>query len=128
MRRAKIQTEDGTILRAYLHSPGPGAHPGIIMCPGFGGVKPFIDPNELCAFPGTVPEEYREAIEFEPAGWLPYVTPKQLQSPRSYSPSTAGTSMPTRRFSNRQSPRPATGSPGTSECRWAATHLGSANR
>ena len=44
MRRAKIQTEDGTILRAYLHSPGPGAHPGIVMCPGFGGVKPLIDP------------------------------------------------------------------------------------
>ena len=44
MRRAKIQTEDGTILRAYLHSPGPGAHPGIVMCPGFGGVKPQIDP------------------------------------------------------------------------------------
>jgi uncharacterized protein len=44
MRRAKIQTEDGTILRAYLHSPGPGAHPGIVMCPGFGGVKPHIDP------------------------------------------------------------------------------------
>jgi uncharacterized protein len=43
MRRAKIQTEDGTILRAYLHSPGPGRHPGIVMCPGFGGVKPHID-------------------------------------------------------------------------------------
>jgi fermentation-respiration switch protein FrsA (DUF1100 family) len=232
MRRAKIQTEDGTILRAYLHSPGPNAHPGIIMCPGFGGVKPHIDayaalfakagfavlnydqrgfgtsegtprqeldvykqlsdfrdaitfaetqpefdakqgfgvwgssfsgglalitaandprvrcvvaqipnvsghrnakllyspeqiqeirsraeidradrlaggepttvpmfsddPNELCAFPGPIPEEYREAIEsgiwnnqttirslenfieFEPAGWVPYVTPKPL--------------------------------------------------
>jgi fermentation-respiration switch protein FrsA (DUF1100 family) len=54
------------------------------------------DPNELCAFPGEFPEEYREAIEsgiwnnqttirslenfieFEPAGWLPYVTPKPL--------------------------------------------------
>jgi hypothetical protein len=54
------------------------------------------DPNELCAFPGPIPEEYREAItsgiwlnettirslehflEFEPAGWLPYVTPKSL--------------------------------------------------
>ena len=232
MRRVKIPTEDGLILRAYLHSPGPGAHPGIVMCPGFGGVKPHIDhyaelfaeagfsvlnydqrcfgtsegeprqemqpykqmgdfraaitfaqsqpefdgdlgfgvwgssfsgglaivtaandprvkcvvaqipnvsghrntkklyteeqraeiyrwgaidwaarqagepamtvpifsddSNELCAFPGPVPEEYREAItsgiwlnettirslehflEFEPAGWLPYVTPKPL--------------------------------------------------
>jgi dienelactone hydrolase len=43
MRRVKIQTEDGTILRAYLHSPGPGAYPGIVMCPGFGGVKAHID-------------------------------------------------------------------------------------
>jgi uncharacterized protein len=44
MRRAKIQTEDGTILRAYLHSPDTDAHTGIVMCPGFGGVKPLIDP------------------------------------------------------------------------------------
>ena len=55
------------------------------------------DPDELCAFPARFPEEYREAIdlrylgttrrpfvhwrhfmEFEPAGWLPYVTPKPL--------------------------------------------------
>ena len=43
MRRAKIRTEDGTILRAYLHSPDTDAHPGIVMCPGFGGVKPHID-------------------------------------------------------------------------------------
>jgi uncharacterized protein len=43
MQRTKIQTEDGTILRAYLHSPGPGTHPGIVMCPGFGGVKAHID-------------------------------------------------------------------------------------
>jgi uncharacterized protein len=43
MRRVKIPTEDGIILRAYLHSPDTGAHPGIVMCPGFGGVKPHID-------------------------------------------------------------------------------------
>jgi dienelactone hydrolase len=43
MRRAKIPTEDGTILRAYLHSPDNDTHPGIVMCPGFGGVKPHID-------------------------------------------------------------------------------------
>jgi hypothetical protein len=54
------------------------------------------DPDELCAFPRQFPDEYREAIEsgmwnnqttvrslenfieFEPAGWLPYVTPKPL--------------------------------------------------
>ena len=54
------------------------------------------DPDELCAFPREFPEEYREAIEsgmwnntttirslenfieFEPAGWLPYVAPKPL--------------------------------------------------
>jgi uncharacterized protein len=232
MRRTKITAEDGTILRAYLHSPDTDPHPGIVMCPGFGGVKPHIDqyaalfaeagfavlnydnrgfgtsegeprqeldvfnqltdmrdaitfaesqpefdadqgfgvwgssfsgglaivtaandprvrcvvaqipnvsghrnaiklfsaeqlqeirrraaidraarlrgeppmmapmfsddPDELCAFPGPIPEEYREAIEsgvwnnqatirsfenfieFEPAGWLPYVTPKPL--------------------------------------------------
>jgi uncharacterized protein len=44
MRRTKIRTEDGTILRAYLHSPDTDARPGIVMCPGFGGVKPLIDP------------------------------------------------------------------------------------
>ena len=44
MRRTKIRTEDGTILRGYLHSPDTDAHPGIVMCPGFGGVKPHIDP------------------------------------------------------------------------------------
>jgi uncharacterized protein len=43
MRRVKIPTEDGIILRAYLHSPDADAHPGIVMCPGFGGVKPHID-------------------------------------------------------------------------------------
>jgi uncharacterized protein len=43
MRRVKIPTEDGIILRAYLHSPDTGAHPGIVMCPGFGGVKLHID-------------------------------------------------------------------------------------
>jgi uncharacterized protein len=43
MRRVKIPTEDGIILRAYLHSPDTDAHPGIVMCPGFGGVKPHID-------------------------------------------------------------------------------------
>jgi uncharacterized protein len=43
MRRVKIPTEDGIGLRAYLHSPDAGAHPGIVMCPGFGGVKPHID-------------------------------------------------------------------------------------
>lgn len=54
------------------------------------------DPDELCAFPGPLPEEYREAIEsgvwinettirslenfieFEPAGWIPYITPKPV--------------------------------------------------
>jgi len=54
------------------------------------------DPDELCAFPRQFPEEYREAIEsgmwnnettirslenfveFEPAGWIPYITPKPL--------------------------------------------------
>src|SRR6202007_1601609 len=43
MRRSKIRTEDGTLLRPYLHSPDAAAHPGIVMCPGFGGVKPHID-------------------------------------------------------------------------------------
>jgi hypothetical protein len=54
------------------------------------------DPDVLCAFPGPIPEEYHEPIttgiwnndttirsiehfvEFEPAGWLPYVAPKPL--------------------------------------------------
>ena len=43
MRRVKIPTDDGIILRAYLHSPDEGAHTGIVMCTGFGGVKPHID-------------------------------------------------------------------------------------
>jgi uncharacterized protein len=43
MRRVKIPTDDGIILRAYLHAPDADAHPGIVMCPGFGGVKPHID-------------------------------------------------------------------------------------
>jgi fermentation-respiration switch protein FrsA (DUF1100 family) len=83
MRRAKIQTEDGTILRAYLHWPGPGAHPGIIMCPGFGGVKPLIDTYAaLFAEAGFAVLNYDQrgfgTSEGEPAGWLPYVTPKPL--------------------------------------------------
>src|SRR5246127_5288648 len=44
MRRSKIRTENGTILRAYLHSPDDQPHTGIVMCPGFGGVKAHIDP------------------------------------------------------------------------------------
>jgi uncharacterized protein len=54
------------------------------------------DPDELCAFPGPIRADYAEAIasgawtnevtvrslehliEFEPAGWLPYVSPKPL--------------------------------------------------
>ena len=43
MRRTKITAEDGTVLRAYLHSPADEPRPGIVMCPGFGGVKPHID-------------------------------------------------------------------------------------
>jgi dienelactone hydrolase len=117
MPRAKIQTEDGTILRAYLHSPGPGAHPGIIMCPGFGGVKPLID-----TYAALFAEAGFAVLNHDQRGF------GKLQSPRSYSPSTAGTSMPTRCFSSRRGPRPATGSSSTSECHGAATHLGRANR
>jgi fermentation-respiration switch protein FrsA (DUF1100 family) len=66
-----------------------------------GGAPDYVpmfseDPDELCAFPGPLPEQYREAlesevfnnqttvrslenfIEFEPAGWIPYVTPKPM--------------------------------------------------
>jgi uncharacterized protein len=64
MRRAKIQTEDGTILRAYLHSPGPGAHPGIVMCPGFGGVKPLIDP-----YAALFAEAGFAVLNFDNRGW-----------------------------------------------------------
>ena len=64
MRRAKIQTEDGTILRAYLHSPGPGAHPGIVMCPGFGGVKPHIDP-----YAALFAEAGFAVLNFDNRGW-----------------------------------------------------------
>ena len=64
LRRAKIQTEDGTILRAYLHSPGPGAHPGIVMCPGFGGVKPHIDP-----YAALFAEAGFAVLNFDNRGW-----------------------------------------------------------
>src|ERR1700757_3682088 len=64
MRRAKIQTEDGTILRAYLHSPGPGAHPGIVMCPGFGGVKQLIDP-----YAALFAEAGFAVLNFDNRGW-----------------------------------------------------------
>ena len=119
------------------------------------------DPDELCAFPGQFPEEYREAIEsgiwnnqttlrslenfieFEPAGWLPYVAPKPLlmiiaerrsmhlhrgsderstkplRDRRSWSPTTAATSMPTQRFSSR---------PATPARDWFVEHLGFAKR
>src|SRR4029077_12415216 len=64
MRRAKIQTEDGTILRAYLHSPSPGAHPGIVMCPGFGGVKPHID-----SYAALFAEAGFAVLNFDNRGW-----------------------------------------------------------
>src|ERR1700737_1584625 len=64
MRRAKIQTEDGTILRAYLHSPGPGEHPGIVMCPGFGGVKQLIDP-----YAALFAEAGFAVLNFDNRGW-----------------------------------------------------------
>ena len=64
MRRAKIQTEDGTTLRAYLHSPGPGAHPGIVMCPGFGGVKQLIDPYAV-----LFAEAGFAVLNFDNRGW-----------------------------------------------------------
>jgi uncharacterized protein len=64
MRRVKIQTEDGTILRAYLHSPGPGSRPGIVMCPGFGGVKPLIDPYAV-----LFAEAGLSVLNFDNRGW-----------------------------------------------------------
>jgi len=42
-RKVRFATEDGTMLRGYLHSSGTDARPGIVMCHGFGGVKPHID-------------------------------------------------------------------------------------
>src|ERR1700744_2853514 len=64
MRRTKIQTEDGTILRAYLHSPGPDAHPGIVMCPGFGGVKQLVDP-----YAALFAEAGFAVLNFDNRGW-----------------------------------------------------------
>src|SRR5258708_3335983 len=64
MRPAKVQTENGTILRAYLHSPGPGAHPGIVMCPGFGGVKPHID-----QYAALFAEAGFAVLNFDNRGW-----------------------------------------------------------
>ena len=42
-RKVRFATEDGTMLRGYVHSPGADPGPGIVMCHGFGGVKPHID-------------------------------------------------------------------------------------
>jgi dienelactone hydrolase len=42
-RKVRFATEDGTMLRGYLHSAGTEPRPGIVMCHGFGGVKPHID-------------------------------------------------------------------------------------
>ena len=77
MRRVKIPSEDGIILRAYLHSPGPGAHPGIVMCPGFGGVKPHIDHYaELFAEAGFA------VLNFDNRGWgTSEGTPRQELNP-----------------------------------------------
>ena len=64
MRRAKIRTEDGTILRAYVHSPDTEAHPGIVMCPGFGGVKQHIDP-----YAALFAEAGFAVLNFDNRGW-----------------------------------------------------------
>jgi hypothetical protein len=64
MRRAKIRTEDGTILRAYVHSPDAEAHPEIVMCPGFGGVKPLIDP-----YAALFAEAGFAVLNFDNRGW-----------------------------------------------------------
>ena len=38
----EFRTEDGTLLRGYLHA-GEDPAPGIVMCHGFSGVKEQID-------------------------------------------------------------------------------------
>jgi uncharacterized protein len=42
-RKVNFSTEDGTMLRGYVHSAGSDAGPGIVTCHGFGGVKSHID-------------------------------------------------------------------------------------
>lgn len=42
-RKVTFRTEDGTLLRGDVHSLGPDARPGVVMCHGFGGVKAHID-------------------------------------------------------------------------------------
>lgn len=42
-REIDIRTEDGTLLRGYLHAASGAAAPGIVMAHGFSGVKEQID-------------------------------------------------------------------------------------
>src|ERR1700744_636956 len=64
MRRVKIPTEDGIILRAYLHSPDTDAHPGFVMCPVLGGFKPLIDP-----YAALFAEAGFAVLNFDNRGW-----------------------------------------------------------
>src|SRR5206468_11270808 len=44
MRRdIELRTEDGTLLRGFVHTSGDGTGPGIVMAHGFSGVKEQID-------------------------------------------------------------------------------------
>jgi dienelactone hydrolase len=43
-RDIEFGTEDGTILRGYMHTPKTGSNaPGIVMAHGFSGVKEQLD-------------------------------------------------------------------------------------
>jgi alpha-beta hydrolase superfamily lysophospholipase len=42
-RKVNFSTEDGTMLRGYVHSAGSDASLGIVTSHGFGGVKSHID-------------------------------------------------------------------------------------
>jgi uncharacterized protein len=42
-RKVNFATDDGTVLRGYVHSAGSQPRPGVVMCHGFGGVKAHID-------------------------------------------------------------------------------------
>ena len=103
MRRATIQAEDGTILRAYLHSPGPGAHPGIAADDHRRARSMPPSPKSSAVYE-AVPEP-KKLLTFDGGHFDAYTT-----------------------FFEQTGPRSATGSPSTSECRGAATQLGRANR
>ena len=64
MRRAKIQAEDGTILRGLPALAGPGRSSRDCHVPRLGGVKPHIDP-----YAASFAEAGFAVLNFDNRGW-----------------------------------------------------------